>query len=151
MPAGADSRAFNLVASRAGSFNALYTFSAACDVTAIEAPGRAVTHNSSRSPPATPPAVLIRTASSTARCPVLGNMTRIGERSKMSSMRVPLSDPSSVIRAHPSARCKSRSEGRSLLTSGALDELNPSVRSQGDITSNIGFRRCGKFSSCRAR
>src|SRR5262249_46191925 len=100
--------------------------------------GSAVTVHLSLSPPATPPPVLIRTASSTARPPVLGNMMRVGVPSKTSSIRVPFSEPLRTIRPYPSARC------RPVLDAGfghaSSEQHRPaSLGSSGVIACNIGY------------
>src|SRR5215831_4014851 len=105
----------------------------------MEAPGSAATEHSSRSPPAMPPAVLIRTASSMALYPVLGNMTRIGDCSKTSSMRVPFSEPLSTILQQPSARCRSLSDGWFEHTSPEQHGPASLVTSRDDIACNIGW------------
>src|SRR5512146_286123 len=76
----------------------------------MEAWASAVTRYSRRSAPAIPPAVFMRTASCTAPPLVLGNMMRMGDVWKTSTMRVPVSEPLTTIRPDPFARWRSLSD-----------------------------------------
>src|SRR5262249_17230751 len=68
------------VANRPVSPKAGKPFPAAGAATARGPPANAVPARRSRSPPATPPVVLMRTASSTGAPPTLGNRMRMGDR-----------------------------------------------------------------------
>jgi hypothetical protein len=105
----------------------------------MEALASAVTPDSSRSPPATPPAVFTKTASSNAPPPVLGNRMRMGDRWKTSTIWVPFPEPLTTSLPEPSARCKSPSDGFPARHSGEPSALKSMARSDGNVASNIGL------------
>src|SRR5215468_913638 len=56
-------------------------------------------------------------------------------------IRAPFSELLTTIRHEPSARCRSLSEGFPARAFDEPEELKSSVRSGGDVTSNIGFHQ----------
>jgi hypothetical protein len=66
---------------------------------------------------------------------------RMGERSKISMIRVPFAEPLSTIRPEPSARCRALSDRFHGRPSCESSGLGSSMKSDGDVGSNIGFHQ----------